>query len=50
MNIIFDSEDQKRKVIDSFCVDDLFVDREESCCWDCDACWERHVEMEVEEE
>lgn len=49
MKIIFDSEDQKRKVIDSFCIDEVFVYREEPCCQNCDECWEKHVEMEVED-
>lgn len=50
MRITFDNEDQKRQVIDSFCVDDLYIDRDEACCENCDECWERHVEMDVEEE
>lgn len=49
MRITFDSEDQKRQMIDSFCVDELFIDRDEACCQNCDDCWERHIEMEVEE-
>ena len=46
MKITFDNEDQKRQVIDSFCVDDLYIDRDEVCCENCDECWERHVEEE----
>lgn len=49
MKIIFDSEDQKRQVIDSFCIDELYFDRDEPCCENCDECWERNIEMEVEE-
>lgn len=50
MKIIFDDEDQKRQVIDSFCIDDLYIYRgDEVCCQNCDECWERHVEMEVED-
>lgn len=49
MKIIFDSEDQKRQMTDSFCVDELFLDREEVCGQNCDECWERHINMEVEE-
>lgn len=49
MLIVFDDEDQRRKVIDSFCIDELFIDRDVPCCQDCDKCWEDHVEMEVKE-
>lgn len=49
MKITFDDEDQKRRIIDSFCVDELFIEREGVCRQDCDACWERFVEMEVGE-
>lgn len=50
MKIIFDSDEQQRQVINSFCIDEMFIDRDESCCQDCEACWERHVQMEVEDE
>lgn len=49
MVIVFDNEDQKRRVIDSFCVDELYIDRDEVCSQNCEECWERHVNMEVEE-
>lgn len=50
MQIIFDNKEQQLAVIKSFCIDELFVDRDESCCMNCEECWERHVQMEVEDE
>ena len=49
MQIIFDNEDQKCQVINSFCIDELFIERDEVCTQNCQDCWERHVEMDVEE-
>lgn len=50
MKILFDNDEQRSNVIRSFCVDELYVDREEVCCEDCESCWERHIETEVEED
>lgn len=49
MKIIFDDEDQKLEVINSFCIDELYIDRDEACCQNCEECWERHVDMEVDD-
>ena len=50
MRIVFDSYDQKEQIIRSFCIDELFVERETVCDQNCEECWERHVDMEVGDE
>lgn len=50
MKIIFDNDEQKQQIINSFCIDELFIDRDEVCSQDCESCWERHIQMEVEDD
>ena len=50
MKVIFDSEEQFLEVTNALCVDDMRVERNEICCADCAACWEKFIDVEVEEE
>lgn len=50
MKITFDSDEQKQQVINSFCIDELYIDRKDICSQNCEACWEKYVQMEVDDE
>lgn len=49
IKVIFDSEKQFLEVAEAICVDDMRVERNENCCEDCAACWEKFIDVEVEE-
>lgn len=50
MKIVFDNNKQKQKFISRFCIVDLFLDQPNQCNENCAECWEKHIEMKVEEE
>lgn len=50
MTIVFNSEDQKQKVISSFCVDELYIDRNTVCTQNCEECWDQYVTTDVQDE
>lgn len=50
MQITFENMEQKDQVINSLCVDDLYIKRDIPCTENCEECWHRFVEIDFDED